>query len=350
MSLSVMLTHDVDFTQSMKNAVDYAAYEHSQGLVGTYFIQVKYIRDYNDDIFFNDEGVRHLGRLAELGMELGSHTIAHSKVFSRFPMGTGREAYPSYVPFVKDRQTVFNASILGELRVSKFLIDHFSGQRIVSFRPGELSNPVSLPEALLATGFRYSSTTTANASLTHLPYQLNYDRLMDSEVDIFEFPVTIEDEELPKLGDRLPQALEVARRISRYGGSMVVLIHPNILDHKLAFEKGFVEGVRPYAWFGSMGEFGRWWAARNQVEVDVVREATVMCITLTVPQPVAGLTVEVPEGWRLMLSPSSPKGIEQRGTVVTFPELQGTQKIQFTSSVTSQVSHLPSVRAARRRS
>ncbi|EFX60092.1 hypothetical protein DAPPUDRAFT_125537, partial [Daphnia pulex] len=55
-SLSVMLTHDVDFTQSIKNAVDYAEYEKSQGLVGTYFIQAKYIRDYNDDIFFNDEG------------------------------------------------------------------------------------------------------------------------------------------------------------------------------------------------------------------------------------------------------------------------------------------------------
>jgi len=49
------------------------------------------------------------------------------------------------------------------------------------------------------------------------------------------------------MGDRLPQALEVARQVSRYGGLCVVLIHPNILDHKLAFEKGFVEGVRPYA-------------------------------------------------------------------------------------------------------
>lgn len=349
-SLSVMLTHDVDFTQSIRNAVDYAEYENSQGLVGTYFIQVKYIRDYNDDIFFNDEGVRYLKRLAELGMELGSHTIAHSKVFNRFPLGTGLETYPSYAPFVKDRLTAFNASILGELRVSKFLIDHFSGQSIVSFRPGELSNPFSLPQALLATGFKYSSTATANNSLTHLPYQLNYDRLTDSEVDIFEFPVTIEDEELPKLGDRLPQALEVARRISRYGGSMVVLIHPNVLDHKLTFEKGFVEGVRPYAWFGSVGEFGRWWAARNQVQIDVVHDAASMRVILTAPQPAAGLTIEVPEGWKLISSVSSPKGIEQRGTVVMFPELQGTQKVQFTRSVTSRASHLPSALPAPRRS
>ncbi|NOS79032.1 MAG: hypothetical protein HOP35_13915 [Nitrospira sp.] len=328
-SLSVMLTHDVDFTQSIKNAVDYAEYEQSQGVVGTYFIQVKYIRDYNDDIFFNEEGVGYLTRLAALGMELGSHTIAHSKVFNRFPMGTGREAYPAYAPFVKDRTTALNASILGELRVSKFLIDHFSGQSIVSFRPGELSNPFSLPQALLATGYQYSSTATANNSLTHLPYQLNYDRLTDSEVELFEFPVTIEDEELPKMGDRLPEALEVARQISRYGGVMVVLIHPNILDHKLAFEKGFVEGVRSYAWFGSVGEFGRWWAARNQVQLDVAQGVRGGTVTITTPESVAGLTLEVPGGWRFDPSRSSMKGIEQRGTFVTLPELKGVHVLTF---------------------
>ncbi|HRC43080.1 MAG TPA: hypothetical protein PLT27_03430 [Nitrospira sp.] len=341
-SLSVMLTHDVDFTQSIKLAVDYAEYEKSQGLVGTYFIQVKYIRDYNDDIFYNDEGVRYLDRLADLGMELGSHTIAHSKVFNQFPMGTGREAYPSYAPFVKERMIAVNASVLGELRVSKFLIDHFSGQEIVSFRPGELSNPFGLPQALLATGFRYSSTATANNSLTHLPYQLTYDRLTESEVDIFEFPVTIEDEELPKMGDRLPQALEVARQISRYGGSVVVLIHPNILDHKLAFERGFVEGVRPYAWFGSVREFGRWWAARNQVGIDVTRDSATMRVTVTVPQSMAGLTIEVPEGWRLEATSTAPKGIVQRGRVVILPDSQGAYTVQFRRSSGSVASRHPS--------
>lgn len=335
-SLSVMLTHDVDFTQSIKNAVDYAEYENSQGLVGTYFIQVKYIRDYNDDIFFNDEGVRYLARLAELGMELGSHTIAHSKVFNQFPMGTGREAYPAYAPFVKDRTTALNASILGELRVSKFLIDHFSGQSIVSFRPGELSNPFGLPQALLAEGYRFSSTATANNSLTHLPYQLNYDRSTDSEVELFEFPVTIEDEELPKMGDRLPEALEVARQISRYGGSMVVLIHPNILDHKLAFEKGFVEGVRPYAWFGSVQEFGRWWAARNQVKLDVAQEATSLTVTIVTHESVDGLTLEIPSGWRLSSTGSSLQGIQERSTSVILPEWQGTHRLVFSSNRSSK--------------
>lgn len=248
-------------------------------------------------------------------------------------MGTGREAYPSYVPFVKDRMTAYNASILGELRVSKFLIEHFSGQTVVSFRPGGLSNPSGLPQALRATGYRYSSTATANNSLTHLPYQLNYDRLTNSEVEVFEFPVTIEDEELPKMGDRLPQALEVARQVSRYGGLCVVLIHPNILDHKLAFEKGFVAGVRPYAWFGSVSQFGQWWGARNSVQVDVEKVGPAYVVKLEIPQPLPGLTLEVPEGWTLDRGRSYPVPIDQAGRFVV---LQGSVRVMVLRFMPSQ--------------
>src|SRR5207248_2678582 len=80
----------------------------SQDVIGTYFIQTKYIRDYNDDIFFDDRGIIHLKKLAELGMEIGSHTVAHSRLFSQFPMGTGSEQYPTYAPFVNDRKATLN--------------------------------------------------------------------------------------------------------------------------------------------------------------------------------------------------------------------------------------------------
>jgi hypothetical protein len=52
-SLSVLLTHDIDASIAMANSLRYAEFERSQGITGTYFIQTKYIRDYNDDIFFN---------------------------------------------------------------------------------------------------------------------------------------------------------------------------------------------------------------------------------------------------------------------------------------------------------
>jgi hypothetical protein len=328
-SLSVLLTHDIDYTKSMENAIAYAEYEKSQGIQGTYFIQTKYIRDYNDDVFFNQHGVNLLKQLAGLGMDLGSHTVAHSKELKNFPLGSGAEQYPSYSPFVKNRSTALNGTILGELRVSKFLIETFSGQPVSSFRPGELSNPFALPQALAATGYLFSSSVTANSSLTHLPFQLNYGRGTDAELNVYEFPVTVEDEEFPQMGQQLPAALELAQRIRRYGGCFVVLIHPNVLDHKLEFEKSFVEAVKDFGWFGSVTEFGHWWSARNTVTVDVYSHGQEHTVVVGAPRKMTGLTLEVPEGW--FLRDVDPKAVigEQLGRAVVIREAVGRINLFF---------------------
>ena len=131
-----------------------------------------------------------------------------------------------------------NGTVLGELRVSKYLIEKVAGSpEVVSFRPGDLKNPYSLPQAMIASGYRYSSSVTANNSLTHLPFQLTYNRETRSPVGLYEFPVTVEDESLPPLGQRLPEAVDLARKIAVYGGSFVLLIHTNIAGQKLEFEK-----------------------------------------------------------------------------------------------------------------
>ncbi len=338
--LTVVLTHDIDAQTSMANAVVYAEFEKSQSIEGTYFIQTKYIKDFNDEIFFNEQGVRDMKKLSALGMELGSHTVAHSKVLVDFPLGTGMEQYPDYTPFVKTRMTAANASVLGELRVSKYLIEQLSGGApIVSFRPGELSNPKSLPQALTATGYRYSSSATANNSLTHLPYQLTVDRGAEAESATFEFPVTIEDEELPEMGSRVGQALELAGKIARYGGSVVVLIHPNILGHKLEFEKKFVTALKPRAWFGSIRQFGAWWSARNQVGVDVTADGARRVVSIEASQPIAGLTLRIPATWKPAKGASEKLVAQSEPGSVVLQPIKGQVSLTFDETLTSSPQH-----------
>ena len=69
-------------------------------------------------------------------------------------------------------------------------MEQIENVKIESFRPGGLRNPYFLPQALESVGYKYSSSVTANNSLTHLPFELNYSRETDSETNIFEFPVT----------------------------------------------------------------------------------------------------------------------------------------------------------------
>lgn len=323
-SLAVMITHDVDYTQSVLNSLPYADFERSQGLRATYFIQTKYIRDYHDAVFFNEQGVALLRELSGRNMELASHSVSHSQIFHRFPAGSGNEQYPSYRPHVLDAVTTRDGSILGELRVSKFLIESLlTRSEVQSFRPGHLSNPYGLPEALEAAGYRFSSSVTANNSLTHLPFQLNYDRTHLAETEIFEFPVTIEDEALPPMGERLHEAVDLARKLSLYGGCYVVLIHPNTLGHKLAFERGFVDAVRAFSWFGTLSEFGQWWSARNKVGVDVDGEAERWTVHLDIPEPMAGLTLKVPGSFQLEASQPMDLGVTQNQERVLVPKAEG---------------------------
>ncbi len=328
--LSVILTHDIDYTKSVRNALAYARHEHAAGISATHFIQTKYIRDWNDDVFFNPEAITVIDQLAGLGMEIGSHSVSHSRVFSKFELGSGTEQYPGYRPFVRDAQRTDHATILGELRVSRYLLGHLTrADAPVSFRPGHLQYPFTLPQALAATGYRFSSTTTANNSLTHLPFRLTHDRGTTAQSPVYEFPITIEDEHEPRLGDRLPQALAVASRVSRYGGLFVVLIHPDILDHKLEFQKGLVQALKDRAWFGSLREFGDWWTARDRVVWSVTGSGTRRQLRLEAPQPVGNLALQVPQNYRFVGS-SPALTVEQRpDRTLVVKQIAGRVTLEF---------------------
>ncbi len=79
-SLTVIISHDVDFHQSLVHSPLYAEYEKSQNIEATFFIQTKYMKDYYDVAFFNEEGIQYIEQLNNMGMEIASHSVAHSPV------------------------------------------------------------------------------------------------------------------------------------------------------------------------------------------------------------------------------------------------------------------------------
>jgi hypothetical protein len=330
--LTVMLTHDLDFYPSFCNAVQYATFEHDTGVRATYFVQTKYITDWEDRAFLTPQNVACLKRLKALGMELDSHTVSHSYQFNHFPEGTGREGYPDYRPFETSKDLTEHGTVMGETRVSRFLLEKLIGLKTVpAFRAGYLRNPRSLPQTLQATGYSFSSTTTANASLTHLPYQLNYGDDADKELNIFEFPITIEDQRPPLLPQRLGSAIRIAHEISREQGTFVLLIHPNITGMKLAFERHLVSAIKPFSYFTTVGSFGRWWRARNAVTVAARGQGETVAVTLSVPLSLTGLTLALPAGRHLLSAEGT--SATQHGDEVVLGRAHGTVKLILGRSV-----------------
>jgi hypothetical protein len=322
-SLAMLLTHDIDYADAMKDGLRFARFEKSKNIRATYFIQTKYVRDSEDEAFFSKKTYPYLKEMKDLNMELASHSVSHSLQFNRFAMGTGREQFPFYAPFVEDSSgNTQGGSILGELRISKFLLEKLFDDNVGSFRPGNLRDPQALPEALVAAGYRYASSTTANNSLTHLPY--GHDDC--SESPIFEFPVTIEDEEKPALFNRLEDAVKLAHQIAVHGGLVTVLIHPNYVEgetDKLMFEEAFVDEVKDLSWFGSVSDLGQWWSARDKVDVQVQPlNSSEQQLILQAPEKISGLALDLAPGAELFAEEGGPSVSRVDGRYV-LGEIQG---------------------------
>ena len=326
-ALTVCITHDIDFTRSIKYAVYYAKMEKMKNVNTTYFIQTKYVKDWNDDIFFNEQGTKYLNTISDLGMEIGSHSVAHSNIYSKFDIGTGTELYPDYTPFVKSKNEASGGTVLGELRVSKYLLEAcLKNTKVVSFRPGHLSYPFALPQSLIATGYKFSSSVTANSVLTHLPYQLQYNRETEEELNTFEFPVTIEDEGKPRLDLRLNKSLELARKISNYGGLMNVLVHTDTLAYKLRYEEQLIDSLKNIAHFSSIKDFGNWWENRNDIQFHVEELKGKKYLKVISPKSITEIGFTIPSSWVLV---SNDNNIEQKENQILIHKLTEELLIEF---------------------
>jgi len=120
---------------------------------------------------------------------------------------------------------------------------------------------------------------------------------------------------------RLNESIDIAHRISRYRGLVNLLIHTETTGEKLGFIEKFVNEFRNMAWFGTLGEFGRWWETRAGTRMEVQRgvDGTVI-IQLDAPSPIEGLTLELPSGWAYE---TGPAGTFQKGELLSLGAFSG---------------------------
>lgn len=327
--IAAVMSFDVDYVKSMAQLAPYRDLLERNQVPATFFVQAKYYRDYFDSGFFNDKSVGMLRELSKAGMEIASHSVAHTDVFAELPMGTGTEMYPDYQPRVHERGDTRGATILGELRVSRFLLEKLMGKEVRSFRPGFLACPPALPQALEVAGYRYASSVTAGNVMTYLPYRKLFNRQYAARTSIYEFPVAVEDEHLPLMGERVDAAMELAEKLAAYGGTFVVLTHPNVVAHKYRFFEVILPKLKPMAWMGTLEQLGNWWDARGQMAIDVTAKASGAELRLRAPVSIRGVTLQVPAKWA---KPEKlPEGARLENGRLYLAELRGEVVIGFTA-------------------
>jgi hypothetical protein len=262
----LMLSHDVDWEYSFKPMLAFADFEKSAGASSTFFVQTKYLDDVNSHAFFFGPSLDVLRDLMARGIDLESHTVIHSKLFNKVPLGSGEEKYPDYHARATRDNPAQDATALGEICVSKSLLDgELPGHDTIFFRAGHLRVPPYLPEALVRCGYEFDSSFTAGDVLTNFPYELDLDLGMTEPSTIFEFPVTFEDEQLPAISDRIPAMLDTIEANAENGAPSVILIHSNNAQDKLEAERGILARLPKDILVENMTEYARFWKARSQL-------------------------------------------------------------------------------------
>ena len=180
-------------------------------------------------------------------------------------------------------------------RVSKQLLDgELAGQHIVFFRAGHLRVPPTMPEALQRCGYLFDSSFTAPDVLTNFPYALPLGLGFDEDSGILEFPLTFEDEETPRLDQRVASALEVIRANAENAAISVILIHTNEAHYKLKAEEDLLNQLPPAVIAIDAVSFARFWHARDRLKWTITpsKVASDIRLTVTTEEPIEGLTFE----------------------------------------------------------
>jgi hypothetical protein len=289
----LLLSHDVDWENSFDPALDFADAEKQQGALSTFFIQTKYVSDANSKAFFFGKDLDDLRQLRAQGFSVGSHSIIHSRGFNKLPLGSGEETFPSYQPRGTGFESSTGATVFGEVRVSKELLDgNLPAQNTIFFRAGHLRVPRSLPEALERCGYEFDSSFTADDVLTNFPYRLPLDLGFDEDSGLYEFPVTFEDEAPPALAQRIDQTLDVIRANAENGAMNVLLIHSNERGSKLAAEEELLRRLPDNVVAEDMLTFARFWRARDRLQWSAVPSGEEALLTIRSAEDVRGITLD----------------------------------------------------------
>jgi hypothetical protein len=294
----LMLSHDVDWENSFQPMLAFAALEKSARASSTFFVQTKYLDDVNSHAFFFGQSLDVLRELAAGNSDIESHSVIHSKLFNKVPLGTGGEHYPSYQARATRDNAAQDATALGEICVSKSLLDgEIPAHETIFFRAGHLRVPPYLPEALVRCGYEFDSSFTAGDVLTNFPYRLDFDLGMTEPTSIVEFPVTFEDEQLPPLLDRIPALLDVIEANAENGAPSVILIHSNNAQDKLEAERALLSRLPKDVLVENMTEYAHFWKARSQVSwvprpapggerIEINSELSIAGLTLLSPRTI----------------------------------------------------------------
>lgn len=268
----IIITHDCDSRTSMEHLLSFARYEESRQIPATYTITTHYI---DDDIAgdYYTPFIDTIKTLATFPHEIASHSVGHFPDFGSgdFPIGQTGNTKETYTPFHSTTtNTTSNGSLIGELEVSKHLIEELIPGKVTGFRSGHLAYHSQFINILEATGYQYNSSLSANDITTSFPFSGIYDNSFSgAQSTVIELPMTISDVFSTSPIDSLnwPEKVAIWDSVTTLyhanESPVVLLIHPN-REWKIQAESTYISQHQSSN-FMTMQAYVSFWKARQSL-------------------------------------------------------------------------------------
>ncbi|HYG52404.1 MAG TPA: T9SS type A sorting domain-containing protein [Flavobacteriales bacterium] len=277
-SSALLITHDVDSRSSIDTMHIFSTYENSLSISAHYNVTTRYMHDHWMSDYFPGNDVKFDSLLIN-GHVLASHSVGHFPDFaddSLFHFGSVGNTQASYNPAYFFGNTT-GGSVIGELEVSKNILESTYGANVRSFRAGHLCFPDSLALGLQTVGYEYNSTQSANDVMTAFPHYLYQTRAFSSQPGpVLEIPMTIsdvfKDDPIADTNHLLKVNIWISD-IARYNANnapVTLLIHPNRM-FKLEALQHLLDSIPPNMAIVRFEDYGDFWRKRDSLHYHTVR-------------------------------------------------------------------------------
>jgi hypothetical protein len=270
---ALVITHDVDAIVSYNLTPEYADFESSLGFKSTFlFTTTPYDTGFIAPMYVAS-GMENIQYALGLGFDVESHSFGHFPDFNLAPYGTGLETASNYEPMFtptpagSETCCTSGMSVLGELGVSRSLLENDLGIIVGGFRSGYLYIPNGFLQGLATTGYQRDTTYALGLTRGSFPFAtFTVSSGAVTTYPVMEYPVDLSDETID--ASTYTQYLDAWETVIRanYANNAptVLLIHPvDDAVRKQALQEIVQRVADLDLWIGDWKTFAEFWEAQG---------------------------------------------------------------------------------------
>jgi peptidoglycan/xylan/chitin deacetylase (PgdA/CDA1 family) len=325
---ALILTHNIDSQNSFMNMSDFAKVEKRFGTHSTVFVQTKYIADYYDTPFMTPRNLSKVRRLRSDGFEIGSHGVSHTPHFDDIPKGDAVHRPRDYRPQIIGLSETVDATVRGEVRVSKWVLETNGIDDLQSFRAGHLLFNKHLIASLEEADYLFDASMGVYHCACNFPFRQFRNQSFYQPSHIIEIPMTISDYDwVDNLTALVPSFKQVILKNAANGAVTTLLIHPTRKVDKLEALEQILTWLPEDIWVGTVEEFGRFWNSRYGLNPEVSVTDKGYIVRFTSDRPTEQVTVNLNSSASSIVSRTDVE-VQDRTTLI-LPPLESGDGVEF---------------------